>query len=501
MVVPTRSSLLSSFPRVFWIANSMELFERAAYYGLNSVLAIYLTLRAVDGGLGFTEESVGLLQGILYAFTYGIPILGGVLADRYGYRKMLLVALSLLSIGYFCAGQAGTYLAVFLTLMVMSLGAGLFKPIIAGTVARTTTNENSGFGFGIYYWGVNVGAFIAPLIVTRLKAMSWELVFIASAAYCAAMLLPAFFFFREPPKPATSRSLGLVLHDAVIVLGDARFVLMIFIYSGFWILYFQNFGSILWFLRDFVDARPVDALFASFGIPFKFDVEHVTVINAATIIGLQVVISRIVKNVKPLPTMVAGMAIGALGFICLAFAVNVWLFILGLVVFSIGEMVAAPKYFSYVGFVAPADKAALYMGYAFLYGVFGSLLGSTIGGTLYESMLKPLAGREDAGGTIFTFWMSFATICLCAMVGLIAYNKSFSADTPSSNHRARKIMRALYVLFLVGGGWFLLSAIFLGPEISYKTAGQAVIMLALGLFGLVAARRHRLTSQPATNDT
>ncbi len=98
----------SSFPRTFWVANVMELFERAAYYGMNSVLAVYLTDAAAEGGLGFGEQSVGFLQSIVYAATYVIPILGGALADRYGYRRMLLVAFSLLAAGYFAAGYVST---------------------------------------------------------------------------------------------------------------------------------------------------------------------------------------------------------------------------------------------------------------------------------------------------------------------------------------------------------------------------------------------------------
>src|SRR5512137_1561938 len=94
---------LRSFPRVFWVANVMELFERAAYYGMNSVLAVYLTDRVAEGGLGFSEESVGFLQAIVYALTYVVPILGGALAEKFGYRRMLIAAFSLLSFGYFAA--------------------------------------------------------------------------------------------------------------------------------------------------------------------------------------------------------------------------------------------------------------------------------------------------------------------------------------------------------------------------------------------------------------
>jgi len=483
-----RSPVLASFPRVFWVANMMELFERAAYYGMNSVLAVYLTNSAAQGGLGFSEQSVGFLQSLVYAMTYVVPILGGALADRYGYRRMLMVAFALLTAGYYITGHVSTYGVIFTSLLLLATGAGLFKPIISGTLARSTTAENSGFGFGIYYWMINLGAFLAPLLVSYLKGFSWSLIFTVSALYCALMLLPTLFLFRDPPKPENNKSLREVLGGAAMVLGDARFMLMILVYSCFWILYFQNFGSVLWYLRDFVDKAPVDALFAGFGIPFSFDAEHVTVINAGTIILLQVVVSRIFKKTGALSTMVIGLFFGAMGFLCLAFAATPWIFILGLVIFSIGEMTAHPKYYSFVGLVAPPDRKAVYMGYAFLYGVFGSLLGSNLGAFLYERFLQPHAGTAGARAAATRFWLLFAVLDIVAAAGLVLFAKRFGEDTADSRRRARRAMALVYGLILALGLAFLAFA-FAGEEVQYRTAVQAVIFLALGGGGLVVNAR------------
>ena len=491
MSTPRSSSVLRSFPRVFWVANAMELFERAAYYGLNSVLGIYLTNTVAKGGLGFSESSVGFLQSLIYALTYIVPIAGGALADRYGYRRMLLFSFCILAAGYFVAGSVTGYGAVFGALLVMATGAGLFKPIISGTLARTTTEENSGFGFGIYYWMINIGAFLAPLAVSVLKGFSWRYVFVASSLYCAAMLLPTVFLFRDPPKPENTRSLGEVARSAAMVLGDARFMLMIVVYSGFWILYFQNFGSVLWYLRDFVDATPVNLAFARIGIPLKFDAEHVTVINGGTIILLQVLVSRLVKEVRPLPTMITGIVIGTLGFLCLSASTNVWVFILGISVFSIGEMTAHPKYYSYVGLVAPADKKAVYMGYAFLYGVIGSLVGSSLGGALYGAMLKPLVGQPGAAASARTFWLLFVALNAVAAVGLLAYDRVFAQDTPATRRLARRFMLGIYALLLAGGLLFLKSGLPGGGAVSYKTVVQATIMLLLGAGGVAVSLKDK----------
>jgi len=486
-----KGNILTSFPKVFWIANLMELFERGAYYGLSAVLAIYLVKE-----LHFSEQSVGILQGFVYALTYVIPIAGGALAERLGYRRMLLVAFSLLSVGYFAAGNFTSYGLIFLFLLIMATGSGLFKPIITGTVARTTTKENSGFGFGVYYWCINLGAFLGPLFVSWIKGFSWKYVFFSSALWCFLMLLPAAFLYKDPKLPESTKSIRKVMSEAFLVLRDSRFMLLIAVYSCFWILYFQMFGSVLWYLRDFITRSRVDEFMARLRIPFQFDVEHVTVINAGTIILLVVIISRIVKNIKPIPVMAVGIIIGSGGFLILAFTHNAWWFVLGIAVFSIGEMTTHPKYYSYIGLAAPKDKVAVYMGYAFLYGVIGSLFGSNIGAVLYERILKPVAPPAEAVAAgaplapdvisqIKSFWLIFAVLGVVCLLGLLLYNKYFSQDTPEANLRAWKIMLGIYVILAAGGTYFLIYSLILSPQVQWKTFVQSLILLALGGGGIL----------------
>jgi len=500
MAEKTKRFILFSFPKTFWTANLMEFFERGAYYGLNAVLAIYLVKE-----LGFTEQSVGFLQGFVYALTYIVPIFGGALAERLGYRKMLLVAFSLLTIGYFAAGNFDAYGLIFLFLLVMATGSGLFKPIITGTVARTTTKENSGFGFGVYYWSINLGAFLAPFFISYIKGFDWRYVFYSSAAWCFLMLLPTVFIYKDPDKPENVKNIRQVLAEALLVLQDSRFMLMIMVYSCFWILYFQMFGSVLWFLRDFIPRSPVDQFMAK--IPFlklfKFDAEFVTIINAGTIVLLVLLISRVIKNLKALPVMAAGILIGSGGFVILALTRNAWMFILGIAVFSLGEMTAHPKYYSYVGLIAPKDKVAVYMGYAFLYGVFGSLFGSNLGAVLYASVLKPSAppAEDVTAGIPFTpevlsqirfFWLIFAVLGVVCVIGLLLYNRFFSEDTPQTNRRAWKIMLGVYSVLALTGVYFLFHSLVLVEQIQWKTFVQSLLLLGIGGGGIfISFRRNK----------
>jgi len=465
------------FPQVFWVANLMELFERAAYYGMNSVLAIYLTASALQKGPGFSEEAVGFLQALVYAFTYIVPIIGGALAEKFGYRRMLIVSFLLLSSGYYITGSFNTYGLILGALLFMAIGAGLFKPIISATIARSTDEHNSGLGFGIYYWMINLGAFLAPLVVNLIRnrpGFSWSQVFNASALYVLLMLFIAFFLYKDPPLPARKTSLSKNLSNMFAVLADSRFMLMIFIYSIFWILYFQNFGTILWYLRDFVDVSAVNIFMHRFLPGFNFSEELATSISAGTIILLQIVVSRFVKNLRPIPTMCLGMLIGSLSFLFFAFSQNPWIFILGLVIFAIGEMTAHPKYYSYIGIIAPADRKAVYMGYAFLYGVIGSLFGSSLGAILYAQIARQ--------GNTRLFFLLFCLLGLLGFVGLLWFNRRFAFDSEESNRLARRIMIGLYLALTV---FAAVAAVYFSLQKSYRSIFSALLILLLAFGGLL----------------
>jgi proton-dependent oligopeptide transporter, POT family len=156
----------------------------------------------------------------------------------------------------------------------------------------------------------------------------------------------------------------------------------------FWILYFQMFDTVLWYMSVFIDGTALNNFVNGIvDIGWKFDVEHVTVINALTIVVLQLFVSKIVSKTKALPTMITGVAIGIIGMSCLAISTNIWVFMAGIVIFSIGEMTAHPKYISYLGLIAPPDKKATYMGFGFLYGALSSFIGPIVGAALYVRLI------------------------------------------------------------------------------------------------------------------
>jgi dipeptide/tripeptide permease len=115
--------------------------------------------------------------------------------------------------------------------MLVAIGAAMFKPVIIGTVTKTTNEKTSSLGFGIFYMMVNIGGFVGPIVAGIVRGWSWEYVFFASAGWILVNLIVVIIFYKEPPRRDGSsdvRSLKKVLQDMVEVLGNGRFFLFVF---------------------------------------------------------------------------------------------------------------------------------------------------------------------------------------------------------------------------------------------------------------------------------
>lgn len=227
----SKNNSIFSFSSNYYVANTMEIFERLAWYGIFGVLSLYMTAPLELGGLGATDQQRGTLSAVVMSFIYLLPVLTGALGDRYGYRKMLLISFALMTPSYYMLGQVDSYGAFFITYMVLAVGAAIFKPLIVGTVSRETTDANRSLGFGLFYTMVNIGGFLGPLTVAYLREISWELAFTMAAVSIAINFIPAIFFFRDPTKSVESsknnKSIKETLVEVQDVLGNGRLALMI----------------------------------------------------------------------------------------------------------------------------------------------------------------------------------------------------------------------------------------------------------------------------------
>jgi len=223
-----KNTTTTPFPAAFYVANTMEIFERLAWYGMYTLLASYIMTPSTQGGLGLGNTERGLIMGVVPFFLYLFPVISGALADRFGYRKMFLLSFTLMAPSYYFLGYAtnlGSFISIF---MLIALGAGIFKPVVIATISRSTDDSNRGLGFGIFYMMVNIGGFLGPVLAPVIqKNYGWQWVFIFAAIWISINFIPALFFYKEPERHVKTGGLKQVFKEMQEVLGNSRLALLV----------------------------------------------------------------------------------------------------------------------------------------------------------------------------------------------------------------------------------------------------------------------------------
>lgn len=392
-------NIFNKFPRTFWVANGLELFERWAWYGFFMLFANYLTGSSDRGGLEFSQAQKGMLMGVGTGILYFLPVLTGAIADRYGYKKVLFLSFLIYTSALLLLPMFSTFTGVFLMYLYLAVGAALFKPIISATVAKTTTDETASIGFGIYYMMVNVGAFFGPIVTLLFKGSS-HLVFYVSAGIIALNFI-LLLFYKEPPRKEERMDKPLlqtfseIFRNMASIFKDGKFMIFLLVVAGFWTMYNQLFFTLPVFISQWVDTSVLYNFFHTY-IPFVsanyspapgvMDAEFVTNMDALFIIFFQLAVSSLVMKMKPLKSMMSGFLVCGLGMALTVASQNVLFTLVAILVFSLGEMAGSPKITEYIGRIAPADKKALYMGYSFIPVFLGNVFAGFISGFVYQAM-------------------------------------------------------------------------------------------------------------------
>jgi POT family proton-dependent oligopeptide transporter len=411
LVSPRRPSLfgqLARLPRAFWMVNLMEMLERLAYYGVRVVIPIYIAQADEIAGLHFTQGQKGLIFTLWALVQTGVPIFSGGFADRYGYKKTIAVSILIKMAGYLLMATQRSFWPFTLGCCVLALGTAIFKPGVQGTLVRQLKKENSSLGWGVFYMLVNVGGFLGPPLAHFLYGVSWPTVFYGCAVIVSLNFL---MLLTYPPVSSGGDQAGGPWRVARITFRNLvrpRLAVFILIMSGFWLMFMQLFDMLPNFIVDWVDSS---GIVRALHLPHMFTTEtpRGTMItqewlinaNAGLIVLAVAWVSWLVARMRRVHSIFLGIAIASIGLVAAGFTMSGIGCILGILCFSVGEMLASPKMNDYLGVIAPEGQKALYMGYANMPTAIGWTIGSFIGGKIYESMGEKasLALRYLAGHT------------------------------------------------------------------------------------------------------
>ncbi|HRZ78480.1 MAG TPA: MFS transporter [bacterium] len=382
-------SQLKGFQKNFWIVNVMEMFERLAFFAVRAVLPLWMVATADKQGLGLSFTEKGLIFMVWAACQTLIPMFSGSFTDNFGYKRSLYTAFTLNITGYVLMANATGFWTMMVAGVTVGTGTAIFKPPVQGTVASSVNEGNSSLGFGIFYWVVNIGNFMAPLLASALRGSesagyTWHLVFYAAAVATALNFIPAIFFYKEPARK-TSRSAKKAFGDTLTALKDLDFMMFLMIFSGFWLMFMQMWDLFPNFIDQWVDSRKL----AEFLPAFMTDngsvkAEQIININALCIILFMVPWSMVTGKFARLAAITAGILITTFAFLGAGLFMAGTVTVLCIVLFSFGEMTCSPKFSEYIGVNAPADKKALYMGLGNIPFAVGWIAGNALSGPLYD---------------------------------------------------------------------------------------------------------------------
>ena len=440
---------MAKYTRAFWTANTAELLERMAYYAVFIVITLYLS-----NTLGFSDIEASIISGLFSGGLYLLPMFTGAFADKIGYRKSIIIAFSLLTIGYFMQGLLPIMLegiglveygekTVFTglleswerylivpVLLILMIGGSFIKSIISASVARETTSETRAKGYSIFYMMVNIGSFTGKSVIDPLRSFVGESAYIYinffSGVLCALAFLAVILFYHSAHHSGEGKSIKDVLHGLVKVFSNGRLLLLILIVTGFWIVQQQLYATMPKYVIRLAGETARPGWIANVN-PF---VVVISVNLVTQLMAKRKALTSIIVGMFLIPISALIMAMGNLfGNEIMGLHPITFMMIIGIAFQALAECFISPRYLEYFSLQAPKGEEGLYLGFSHLHSFLSSILGFGLSGILLSkycpdpNLFATHEAWQSATANAHYIWYWFAAIGLISAFALIIYAK------------------------------------------------------------------------------
>lgn len=439
-----------NFSKAFWVANVVELLERAAYYGVFVVVTLYLSRI-----LGFTDIEAGFISGFFSAGLYLLPLFSGAFADKIGFRNAMLLAFGLLTLGYAGLGLLPTILSgaglveygvetkftglldsfsrwlVIPVMLVIMVGGSFIKSVISGTVARETTTDTRAKGFAIFYMMVNIGSFSGKTVVEPLRRSMGDSGLVVLNYFSAAATLLAFviifLMYKSRRNEGQGKSMQEVGQGLVKVVRNGRLMLLMIIVSGFWLVQGQMYATMPKYVLRLVGEGATPAWYAN--------------VNPLIVVLCVRLVTHLMRRKKAITSMFWGMCflpfspfIMAMGNLISPDAVSFMhpiaiTMVIGIAIQGFAETFISPRYLEYFSLQAPKGEEGLYLGFSHLHSFFSFLVAFILSGYLLEAFCpdpKKFSSTADwqlAAANAHYIWYVFVGIAILSAIALLLFAK------------------------------------------------------------------------------
>ena len=486
---------IGSLSYVFWVVGGMEMIERLAFYGVRAVATLYATRPLSTGGLGVTMATFGWLLLCWNLVQSLIPVFTGGLSDRYGYKQTIFASTIIKALGYLVMAWFHSYWGFFAGAMLLATGTAIFKPGVQGTLIKATNRRNSSMAWGIFYQTVNIGGWIGPLIALQMRLLDWKYVFYINAAViCCNFLL--LLTYREPGKDerlARQQRLregqekqGSLVLEALAELKKPHLALYLIIFSVWWLMFPMLWDVLPKYIEDWVDTAPmVKFIFGADGTQshvWKFllgmdedgrtiQPEGIVNINAGMIMLTCFVFAGLGAKLRATTSMLVGTVLVVIALALFGATNLIGFAVLAMIIFSVGEMLASPKFSEFLGNIAPPDKKAMWIGFSQV----PILIGWTIEGKLGPQLYHIFSAKDEfARQMLVARGLTPEQYSEPALPIGEAFKKLVQVTGDSPEH----LTQVLYQTHHVGLTWYVFAAIGVASAVMIYFYGQWILKLA-----------------------
>ncbi len=397
---------LFGHPRGLFLLFATEMWERFSYYGMRALLVLSLVAgtETANPGFGWTDAEALRLYGLFTGFVYFTPLLGGWLADNYlGQRRSVLIGGVVMAAGQFTLAAAipGNAMLFYAGLVLLVIGNGFFKPNISTMVGDLYPKDDARLdgAFTIFYMGINVGAFFAPLVCSTLgedPALGWRYGYFAAGCGMVLSVLIQLALARRllgdvGRVPAAHRSLanagGVREPLTAVELDRLRVIFMLFVFIVLFWAAFEQAGG----LMNLYAEKRTDRMLGGFEVPTGWfqSLNPLFIVALAPLFStLWLRLGRAGRNPPTPLKMTFGLVLTAIGFAAMIGAVfeqgatgkaSMWWLVIAYLFHTMGELCISPVGLSMITRLAPLRLASLMMGVWFLINFFANWLAGIIG--------------------------------------------------------------------------------------------------------------------------
>lgn len=445
----------------------IQFFMQAALWIVMIELPIYLSQDDASGSLLWSHTQKGFIF-FTWVFIQNITnIIFGAYADKFGVKKSLYLSQSLLVIGYLSISFASEYYLFLISVSILGVGFGIFKPSLEGCLSFYSKNNNSHKIWSSFLLFINIAVISSTILIVYLEKISYQAAFIGSAIIIL-FNFPLIYFLKERMQFGDVIIQPSIITSFKTAFADKRMIYLVLIMSGFTIMYINFYQMLPNYIYDWVDTSDLVAFLSlpqfmttttESGVMLSY--QMIYFINPFLVIIFIKLISNYTHKYHNITALTIGLILVCVGCFLVGLTQLSIILLLAIIIYTSGEMIVRPKFQEIISEMSPVNKESQYISFLHISYAVGYMSGSLSGGMIYDKFgekahlaqkalqaefgvnvesktamleLSQKLGMTFSETTTYLFnnynpfysWLPFIFILSISIISLVFYNKKYA---------------------------------------------------------------------------